>query len=149
MAVSGPLFRDLTPPNLEFRTKKKAPRYIRAIFPTRCRLFDGTHFCPGGNPRFGIRSAVCGPRSAICLLACLLVVACYFACAVGKSCLWAWQSSDLGDPGALEGTTRPGEALICLTSTSSSIIQHLLSSSILCEARPSTELVIGDRRSRC
>ena len=32
MAVSGPLFRDLTPPNLESRAKKKAPEKIGRSF---------------------------------------------------------------------------------------------------------------------
>ena len=111
MAVSGPLFRDLTPPNLESRTNKNAPG-------TLGRSFQRAVVCLTGPLSvrqafrvlvFGVRSAALGPRYA-----CLLVACCYFACAVGKSCLWAWQSSDLGDPGALEGTTRPGEALIFL-----------------------------------
>ena len=108
MAVSGPLFRDLTPPNLEYRTKKKGPRYILAIFPTRYRLFDGTHFCLGSFPRFLVfgvqrrarreaeRSKQAASTTSISQKS-------------GLRCLWAWQSSDLGDPGALEGTTRTGK----------------------------------------
>ena len=60
MAVSGPLFRDSTPPNLEFRTKKR-PGENRVIFPMRYRLFDGTRSCKGRNPRFGY--SACGRRA--------------------------------------------------------------------------------------
>ena len=41
---------------------KKAPRYIRVIFPTRYRLFDGTHFCLPTIPRFGVRCTAGGHR---------------------------------------------------------------------------------------